>query len=100
MKFLNVECFMSHSFFFFQAEDAIRDGHVTGVQTCALPIARDGRLVRVPAAAVCAGPLSIRPHDAQRQEACDAEAKDLAARRAGAARMPWRQERVAGIEPA
>src|SRR5690625_4339682 len=26
------------SFFFFQAEDGIRDGHVTGVQTCALPI--------------------------------------------------------------
>src|SRR5439155_27033012 len=25
--------------FFFQAEDGIRDGHVTGVQTCALPIA-------------------------------------------------------------
>src|SRR5690625_2682183 len=24
--------------FFFQAEDVIRDGHVTGVQTCALPI--------------------------------------------------------------
>src|SRR5690625_7544921 len=23
---------------FFQAEDGIRDGHVTGVQTCALPI--------------------------------------------------------------
>src|SRR5437870_13275091 len=35
--------------FFFQAEDGIRDGHVTGVQTCALPIsrarhARQGRL--------------------------------------------------------
>src|SRR5690606_40146769 len=29
----------SHSlFFFFQAEDGIRDFHVTGVQTCALPI--------------------------------------------------------------
>src|SRR5207253_6569359 len=29
--------------FFFQAEDGIRDGHVTGVQTCALPIsARPG----------------------------------------------------------
>src|SRR5207253_8163400 len=28
-------CFI---FFFFQAEDGIRDGHVTGVQTCALPI--------------------------------------------------------------
>src|SRR5689334_24648917 len=28
----------SRSFFFFQAEDGIRDGTVTGVQTCALPI--------------------------------------------------------------
>src|SRR6266581_3813164 len=27
-----------HDFFFFQAEDGIRDGRVTGVQTCALPI--------------------------------------------------------------
>src|SRR6266481_7549286 len=27
-----------HFFFFFQAEDGIRDGTVTGVQTCALPI--------------------------------------------------------------
>src|SRR5690625_7412150 len=27
-------------FFFFHAEDGIRDGHVTGVQTCALPISR------------------------------------------------------------
>src|SRR5690625_6109007 len=25
-------------YLFFQAEDGIRDGHVTGVQTCALPI--------------------------------------------------------------
>src|SRR5439155_12588952 len=29
--------FPSYSFFF-QAEEGIRDGHVTGVQTCALPI--------------------------------------------------------------
>src|SRR6266481_7527281 len=28
-------------FFFFQAEDGIRDGTVTGVQTCALPILAD-----------------------------------------------------------
>src|SRR6266508_6066170 len=28
------------SYFFFQAEDGIRDGHVTGVQTCALPISQ------------------------------------------------------------
>src|SRR5690606_40716435 len=27
-------------FFFFQAEDGIRDFHVTGVQTCALPISK------------------------------------------------------------
>src|SRR5437764_11702067 len=29
-------------FFFFQAEDGIRDTSVTGVQTCALPISEDG----------------------------------------------------------
>src|SRR5205807_2700438 len=29
-------------FFFFQAEDGIRDYKVTGVQTCALPIFREG----------------------------------------------------------
>src|SRR5205807_5625287 len=29
-------------FFFFQAEDGIRDYKVTGVQTCALPILEDG----------------------------------------------------------
>src|SRR5689334_23926438 len=31
---------MYYFFFFFQAEDGIRDGTVTGVQTCALPIFR------------------------------------------------------------
>src|SRR5439155_9736337 len=35
-------------FFFFQAEDGIRDGHVTGVQTCALPILRDGGRAAIP----------------------------------------------------
>src|SRR5690625_6924788 len=29
-------------FFFFQADDGIRGGHVTGVQTCALPICPAG----------------------------------------------------------
>src|SRR5690606_41120397 len=32
--------------FFFQAEDGIRDFHVTGVQTCALPIYRPSRCPR------------------------------------------------------
>src|SRR5690348_17750208 len=35
-------------FFFFQAEDGIRDGRVTGVQTCALPISRDYRIATAP----------------------------------------------------
>src|SRR5438309_10511347 len=30
-------------YFFFQAEDGIRDGTVTGVQTCALPILKVSR---------------------------------------------------------
>src|SRR5690606_40618335 len=34
------------SFFFFQAEDGIRDFHVTGVQTCALPICHRARAKR------------------------------------------------------
>src|SRR2546422_3257371 len=33
-------------FFFFQAEDGIRDVAVTGVQTCALPISRPDREAR------------------------------------------------------
>src|SRR5207249_738549 len=32
------DCFFDRFFFFFQAEDGIRDRNVTGVQTCALPI--------------------------------------------------------------
>src|SRR5690606_40643975 len=32
-----------HCVFFFQAEDGIRDFHVTGVQTCALPISTGRR---------------------------------------------------------
>src|SRR5262249_59677507 len=35
---------VSHVFFFFQAEDGIRDWSVTGVQTCALPISPSGKL--------------------------------------------------------
>src|SRR3712207_8508893 len=35
---------VSYIFFFFQAEDGIRDIGVTGVQTCALPICADSPL--------------------------------------------------------
>src|SRR5690606_41187765 len=37
---LVIACALMCGFFFFQAEDGIRDFHVTGVQTCALPICR------------------------------------------------------------
>src|SRR5699024_11855340 len=40
--FLSVSESFSPCFFFFQAEDGIRDRNVTGVQTCALPILADG----------------------------------------------------------
>src|SRR6266498_4369129 len=47
-------------FFFFQAEDGIRDADVTGVQTCALPIS--GRAIgpAVPGRADPAGPPRVR----------------------------------------
>src|SRR3989442_13345892 len=60
-------------FFFFQAEDGIRDADVTGVQTCALPIyvdpLRDVLLIRTlpgRGAAVREGPAA---HGAQRRAA-------------------------------
>src|SRR5689334_24259360 len=43
MRTLNTGRAASDFVFFFQAEDGIRDGTVTGVQTCALPIS-DGNL--------------------------------------------------------
>src|SRR5690625_2215261 len=58
-RHLSVACCLQHGcleprpdrHFFFQAEDGIRDGHVTGVQTCALPICRPA----LPEAATGAG---------------------------------------------
>src|SRR2546430_12844049 len=41
-------CAIRVSFFFFQAEDGIRDLTVTGVQTCALPISRGAALAYCP----------------------------------------------------
>src|SRR5690625_7993713 len=51
------------AFFFFQAEDGIRDGHVTGVQTCALPIS-DGEEEAL--AAVLASQLGRGDEELQR----------------------------------
>src|SRR5260370_29245531 len=46
-------------FFFFQAEDGIRDSSVTGVQTCALPISRGNEQV-AEASATCSFPRALR----------------------------------------
>src|SRR5256886_2812504 len=75
-------------FFFFQAEDGIRDLTVTGVQTCALPIlerqrADAGRLLS-PAVARVAHPAAVHG---------DGHARRL--RRAGAVRS---EERRVGKE--
>src|SRR2546430_4592882 len=42
LGFVGVRCSVWIVFFFFQAEDGIRDLTVTGVQTCALPISSGG----------------------------------------------------------
>src|SRR3989449_7943671 len=61
---------MLAGFFFFQAEDGIRDVAVTGVQTCALPISRHRSLhaARGVAAGADAGvseePVVRRPYPA------------------------------------
>src|SRR5215475_3440086 len=46
-------------FFFFQAEDGIRDFHVTGVQTCALPISGRGITCRLGGTHTYGSPLPV-----------------------------------------
>src|SRR3989442_12323941 len=52
-------------FFFFQAEDGIRDADVTGVQTCALPIS------------VSPGPVKKERWDSLQRQQAQAAGKDL-----------------------
>src|SRR5256885_6334065 len=60
----------SSLFFFFQAEDGIRDYKVTGVQTCALPISQGGQIGRVQVGL----PGQRLPHDGKgRQPGEDAQ---------------------------
>src|SRR6266498_1627785 len=53
-------------FFFFQAEDGIRDADVTGVQTCALPISKAGDLAAARETLADAANLAKRLGDAER----------------------------------
>src|SRR6266403_3799198 len=49
-------------FFFFQAEDGIRDLYVTGVQTCDLPISRHALTHDATQAAIRPKPASVAAH--------------------------------------
>src|SRR5688500_20149719 len=57
-------------FFFFQAEDGIRDYKVTGVQTCALPISRSARCTIAPSSRHCSSTCARRlaPAASERSE--------------------------------
>src|SRR5207249_7139723 len=50
-------------FFFFQAEDGIRDRNVTGVQTCALPISIMKFQLLTPRLLAVAGNMDLPQHD-------------------------------------
>src|SRR5436309_10302266 len=56
---VSLSCFF---FFFFQAEDGIRDFHVTGVQTCALPISLGARRLALNRTVLEPGSESAPPH--------------------------------------
>src|SRR5438034_5509651 len=71
-------------FFFFQAEDGIRDHCVTGVQTCALPILRSHRIVEAGRALAerlklgqlfegCTVPHEVREDERETLPACRSE---------------------------
>src|SRR5437868_9991819 len=53
-----MQCFC-YFFFFFQAEDGIRDRNVTGVQTCALPILLENPKVEKITTAALAAKLDV-----------------------------------------
>src|SRR5229473_6471481 len=55
-------------FFFFQAEDGIRDKLVTGVQTCALPILPSGSACSLSSSSVGERPASKWPAPSPRSE--------------------------------
>src|SRR3989441_8108327 len=87
---------LRYSFFFFQAEDGIRDKLVTGVQTCALPISRQEHESRAlaeqqAAAPAVEGPYAVPRERPERVEAAhDEAAEDV---------VPSRDDQVRRVRP-
>src|SRR5690625_5060260 len=80
--------------FFFQAEDGIRDGHVTGVQTCALPIS-----VTVSFPLGCFIAVTGVSGSGKSTLVDSVLYKVLANELNGARLVPGRHKRVSGLEP-
>src|SRR2546422_2518332 len=89
-------------FFFFQAEDGIRDVAVTGVQTCALPISLElGEVVFLPGASGDSPTLAERERQAilDTLEVTHGKLAETA-RRLGISRTTlWRRLRAYGLRP-
>src|SRR5690606_40982143 len=87
--------------FLFQAEDGIRDFHVTGVQTCALPISvplgrllcQVSRVVHLESRNPQVGP---HPEPARRQPVCSSRTPPSGCDRIAAASSPRSAERSGG----
>src|SRR5690606_40619360 len=88
--FISVNLFL-FSCFFFQAEDGIRDFHVTGVQTCALPICRQPGAAEDPA--LPGGGLALsglqQPDPEGRAHRCDWSGLRSEERRVGKECRTW-----------
>src|SRR2546426_669687 len=95
-------CVLSYFFFFFQAEDGIRDYKVTGVQTCALPISIRSARESVLSPHLPRGPQY--PEGSRRDLRCGGASRGTprrgAYRRVGALRTPRRERSpvVAGAQ--
>src|SRR5258708_15202198 len=87
---------MLYVFFFFQAEDGIRDDLVTGVQTCALPICCSGAVQQVWSAC----PRSVAgSHVEERRYEIRLRNANLAAISADGGQRADRRDYVAGSAP-
>src|SRR5260370_31500760 len=82
-----LQTLVSCLFFFFQAEDGIRDSSVTGVQTCALPILNALGLVGG-VHRFCRGPAS-RPVDPEGRQAVESRGRSEERRVGKECRSRW-----------